>query len=48
MDSAVEAVATDIVTGVATETQKVATDTVVIATDKEAVDSVRVATDIIE
>ena len=48
VDSAVEAVATDIVTGVATETQKVATDTVVIATDKEAVDSVRVATDIIE
>lgn len=48
MDSAVEAVATDIVTGVATEIQKVATDTVVIATDKEAVDSVRVATDIIE
>ena len=48
VDSAVEAVATDIVTGVATEIQKVATDTVVIATDKEAVDSVRVATDIIE
>ncbi len=48
VDSAVEAVATDIVTGVATETQKVATDTVVIATDKEAVDSVRGATDIIE
>ena len=48
VDSAVEAVATDILTGVATETQKVATDTVVIATDKEAVDSVRVATDIIE
>ena len=48
VESAVEAVATDIVTGVATEIQKVATDTVVIATDKEAVDSVRVATDIIE
>lgn len=48
VDSAVEAVATDIVTGVATEIQKVATDTVVIATDKEAVDSVRVTTDIIE
>ncbi len=48
VDCAVEAVATDIVTGVATEIQKVATDTVVIATDKEAVDSVRVATDIIE
>lgn len=48
VDSAVEAVATDIVTGVATEIQKVATDTVVIATDKEAVDSVRVVTDIIE
>lgn len=47
VDSAVEAVATDIVTGVATETYKVATDTVTVATE-ETVDSVKVATDIIE
>lgn len=47
VDSAVEAVATDIVTGVATETYKVATDTVVIAAD-EALDSIKVATEIID